>query len=52
MEDEYINVLKQRFVYLYEVGEDGEDSIEMEELDAVRTILRLWCIYEVDGYEV
>lgn len=49
MEDEYINVLKQRFVYLCEVSEDG---IEMEELDAVRTILRLWCIYEVDGYEV
>lgn len=49
MEDEYLNVLKQRFVYLYEAG---EDSMEMEELDAVRTILRLWDISEVNGYEV
>ena len=49
MEDEYLNVLKQRFVYLYEVG---EDSIEIEELDAIRIILRLWDISEVDGYEV
>lgn len=27
MEDEYLNVLKQRFVYLYEVG---EDTVEMK----------------------
>lgn len=52
MEDKYLDVLKQRFVYLYEVGEDGEDGVDMEELDAVRTILRLWDISEVDGYEV
>lgn len=49
MTEEYIDVLKDRFQYLCEVGEEGP---ELAELDALRIILRLWDIDEVNGHLV